>query len=76
MNDLTARQAIDRSTSHTEIVFIEYSTEAEDTLNEECENSCEANNQTDYWGTNDDGNEWRVILRHRAEPQLDFEEQS
>jgi len=74
MNDLTAHQAIDRSTSHTETVYLEYSTEAEDTLNSECEDSCEANSQTDFWGRNRDGHEWRVILRHRSEPQLDFDE--
>jgi len=72
MNELTAQQAIDRSASHAEIVHIEYSVEAEDVLNEECENCCRGNKQTDFWGTSDNGKQWRVILSLAGCPLIRF----
>jgi hypothetical protein len=63
LNNVTAQQAIGRSASHNETVYMSY----RESLNEDLLVECEDNNRTgtfvEYWGTTDDGNEWRVLLR-------------
>lgn len=64
---MTAEQAIDRSASHTETVYLSYDAAlAEDLLVE-----CDENNDTllfvEFWGTTEDGNEWRVHLRKQVD---------
>lgn len=63
-----ADQAIARSISHNEIVTIDYSSEAADMLRSECEDNVDANGLTEYWGTDDDGSEWRVHMRDQELP--------
>jgi hypothetical protein len=58
-----AEQAIQRSISHTEIVTIDYDAAVAADLAVECDDSVEANEVTEYWGTDADGNEWRVHMR-------------
>jgi hypothetical protein len=62
MNTVAA-DAIDRSISHTEIVTIDYDSDAASDLSAASDDSVEANGLTEYWGTDDDGNEWRVHMR-------------
>ena len=58
--------AIDRSVSHSEIVTIlahgHESAVCED-LERECEGSVEADGVSEYWGTDCDGESWRVHVR-------------
>jgi hypothetical protein len=60
-----AEQAIDRSVSHNEIVHIAATEEIDAALTEVCESSVETQNgsglpTTEFWGTREDGEEWRV----------------
>lgn len=59
----TAECAIARSISHTEIVTIDYDADAETDLLAACEDSVDAGEVTEYWGTDDEGREWRVHVR-------------
>lgn len=59
----TAQHLIARSISHTEIAHADYSADLADELSVECDDSSEASETViEYWGTDDDGNEWRVHL--------------
>ena len=68
MNTVAAN-AIERSISHNEIVTIDYDRDAASDLSVECEDNVSANGMTEYWGTNDEGNEWRVHMRDQALPE-------
>jgi hypothetical protein len=68
MNTVAAN-AIDRSISHTEIVTIDYDSDAASDLSVECDDNVSANGVTEYWGTNDEGNEWRVHMRDQQLPE-------
>lgn len=67
--DLDAAQAIARSISHTEIVTIEHDEQAQIDLTAECDDSVEHRRGNvlvrEYWGTDEDGNEWRVHTHQR-----------
>ena len=67
----TADRAIARSISHTEIVTLDYDATADVDLAAACEDSVVCQSHTEYWGTDDDGQEWRVHMRHRAEPEIE-----
>lgn len=58
-------QAIARSISHNEIVTIQYDKQIAEALTVDSEGSVHDAVQrvTDYWGVNDDGNDWRVHMR-------------
>jgi hypothetical protein len=59
-----AERAIARSVSHTEIVTIAYDADAAAALQAACEDSVGVpDERTEYWGTTDDGDEWRVHMR-------------
>lgn len=58
-----ANSLIERSISHHEIVTVDYDATTAEDLTAACDDSVEANGATEYWGTDDDGNEWRVHLR-------------
>lgn len=60
-----AENAITRSISHNEIVTIEWSHEAHEYLLVRCEDHVETGkyDSEEFWGTDDDGNDWRVHLR-------------
>lgn len=59
----TATDLIARSVSHTEIVTAAYDAEIAAALEAACEDSVEANDDvTEYWGTTEAGDEWRVHL--------------
>lgn len=66
----TVEQAITRSISHQEIVTIDlahglYDSQILADLQVACEDSVAANDaRTEYWGTNEDGDEWRVHVIH------------
>lgn len=61
-----AERAIARSSSHNEIVTIDFDAESAKELQLACDDSVDANDVTEYWGTTDAGDEWRVHVRHRA----------
>ena len=65
---MTAEQAIARSVSHTEIVTIEYHAETAEDLSRLSDDSTETEKLTEYWGTDDDGHDWRVHVR-RPDPK-------
>lgn len=58
MNNAT--HAIARSISHNEIVTIDATKEDVATLIAECDDHVDAGDVHEYWGTDDDGNTWRV----------------
>lgn len=68
MNNV-AEQAIKRSVSHNEIVTIAYDSDAASDLRAESKDSVNDADRrvTEYWGTTDAGDEWRVHMR--AEPE-------
>lgn len=57
-----AEKLIQRSISHTEIVYAPYSAELAAELAAACEDSADADRAIEYWGTTEDGDEWRVHL--------------
>ena len=59
---LTPAAAIARSISHREIVTIPYDADHATDLLVECEDHVDAGSVTEYWGTTDDGAEWRVHM--------------
>ena len=61
-----AEKAIARSISHTEIVTIDGNGADMQDLSLQCEDSVDAVSSygvVEYWGTTDDGDEWRVHVR-------------
>lgn len=64
------RDAIARSVSHTEIVHLDYGSEELSILMAECDDYTDANDGVvEFWGTDGDGDEWRVHMRpmHRTQ---------
>lgn len=58
-----AASLISRSISHTEIATAEWSADLAADLAAECDDSTEASDTVvEYWGTDEDGAEWRVHL--------------
>ena len=60
---MNTAEAIARSISHTEITHVstaQYSDGMIGELEAECEDWVKGNDEIEYWGTDDDGNEWRV----------------
>ena len=57
---MTAEQAIDRSASHSECVVIPYSEDTFQMLCVECDENSDVGTHWEFWGTTEDGNEWRV----------------
>ena len=70
-----ATSAIARSVSHTEIVTLEYDSAIYAELLELCDDyaSNPELRKTELWGTDADGNEWRVHMR--AEPEKEWGDQ-
>jgi len=66
---MTYDQAIDRSVSHNEIVFLDHDVTTMDQLAAACEGCVVANESTEYWGAREDGEEWRVHVRHDDDGQ-------
>jgi hypothetical protein len=62
---MNAKQAIERSVSHNEIVTLDHDSEALDALESESEGSADntAYGVHEFWGTTDAGDEWRVHVR-------------
>jgi hypothetical protein len=58
----TAKHLIARSVSHNEIVTAEWSHDLETDLLCESDDSVENGDVYEFWGCDDDGNEWRVHL--------------
>lgn len=58
-----AERAIARSVSHNEIVTLDFDTEANEELQLACEDAVVANGVTEYWGTTESGDDWRVHVR-------------
>lgn len=67
---MSAEQAIARSVSHNEIVTIDYSASIAEELGNASEDSVPAYTTAsgavlaEYWGTTEDGGEWRVHVRY------------
>ena len=61
METNSAKQAIARSISHTEIVHLDWSPAAHLALTAESEDSTETERRIEFWGTDEDGKEWRGI---------------
>jgi len=60
---MTAKEAIDRSRSHDEIVTIDYDAEVLVALESECDGSVKANGVHEFWGNDSDSENdmlWRV----------------
>ncbi len=66
MKTTTASDLIDRSVSHTEIASADWTEELETDLQAECEDSVDAGERHEFWGTTESGSEWRVHLRMPA----------
>lgn len=69
------QQAIARSISHNEIVTIQYDRGISIALALDSEGSVHDSVQcvTEYWGVNDDGQDWRVHMRDNTEgPEMGF----
>jgi len=60
---MDAEQAIARSISHNEIVTIDYSGDAQTDLLVEADDWTDNGDIREYWGTTDDGDNWRVHMR-------------
>ncbi len=58
----SASQAIARSVSHNEIVTLMGDSELELALSIESEDSAESGSIKEFWGTDEDGQSWRVHL--------------
>lgn len=67
-----AQAAIARSISHNEIVHIDQDAEAHEELSLAAEDSVWNDPVTEYWGTTEDGSEWRVHVHdvHGKAPEL------
>lgn len=65
MHVTNAEQAIARSISHNEIVTIEHNPQIAEILQRDCEGSVDNSTYgvVEYWGTIEDGSEWRVHMR-------------
>jgi hypothetical protein len=61
---------IERSISHNEIVTVDYDISLAMDLAAECEGSVETTDRVEYWGTTDEGDEWRVHLRGDRDDRL------
>jgi len=71
-----AAAAIERSITHGEIVTIDHSPEAIEELSRACDDSVTTSGEDDctvveYWGTDDDGNSWRVHTQTERPPYRD-----
>ena len=64
---MTAEQAIAESAAHDKVVRLEWDVFLEWDLLMECEDHGANGGVTEYWGTTDDGNEWRVHLTRESE---------
>lgn len=64
-----ATSLIERSTSHTEIAHAEWSPTLAADISAECDDSVAASADVmEYWGTDEDGAEWRVHLTGSRTP--------
>ena len=59
----TVIDAIDRSISHDEIVYLDDEPGLRDALLAECDDNVESDGVAEYWGEDDNGDEWRVHVR-------------
>jgi len=67
---MNAGQAVVRSITHNEIVTIDWDSADRDYLAIECEDWVANGPVTEFWGTDADGDEWRVhLVRPLGEPR-------
>ena len=59
---MTAQQAIRQSIRQNEIVHLEYDEDIATELQFACDDSVVGNEVREFWGTTEDGDEWRVHL--------------
>jgi hypothetical protein len=59
---MNAQEAIARSISHNEIVHAEYDEDMATDLELRADDSAVNGDTYEFWGQDDDGNEWRVHL--------------
>ena len=58
----TSAAAIARSVSHDEIVHLDHDAAVAADLLVACEDSTTSDTEAEYWGTTEDGHEWRVHM--------------
>ena len=63
----TAQDLIDRSVSYSEVARADWTVELAEALSLESDDSAETEGEVEYWGTREDGEEWRVHLRRTPE---------
>ncbi len=63
---MTTTQAIARSITHNEIVTLDYSDGARDSLSSRCDDSVDVGRGVEFWGRDDEGSSWRVHLQRRC----------
>ncbi len=61
--DATVRAAIANSVRTTLIVLLRDAPGLRDTLSAHCDDNAESDGVAEYWGTDDDGDEWRIHVR-------------
>lgn len=69
MTEHDARRAIDRSIRRTMIVTTPFSQQSAEVLEMECDDSVDTGEIVEFWGTTEDGCEWRVHLERRTETE-------
>ncbi len=67
---MNADQAIKRSISHNETVTLDYDISLALDLSAACDDNVETASVVEYWGTDDNGNEWRVHLSGDRDERL------
>ena len=70
---LTAEELISESITHTTIANAAYTPELAASLRALSDDSVETASVLEYWGTDDDGNAWRVHLERVDEFVLHFD---
>lgn len=63
---MTAKSAIRESITRDRIVTLDYDADLVDELSSLCDDSVEAYGLTEYWGTDEDGDSWRVHVVDEA----------
>jgi antitoxin component of MazEF toxin-antitoxin module len=63
-----AQRAISDSIQTDSIIHLPYDENTAADLLAECEDSTDSDTETEYWGTDDDGQTWRVHMRRDDVP--------
>lgn len=64
-------EAISLSQAQNRIIFLDHSAKLIEELRDEADDWVEANDVVEFWGTEEDGGDWRVHVR-LPEPRVDL----